>query len=238
MRLADQPDPELRRAVTSGRMVLVIPVGSTEQHGPHLPVSTDTVIATEVAKRLSDRGGFLQLPAVPYGVSYEHAPLFQISVRGRTLLATLSDMIESMAQNGAMTVFVVNGHHGNQKALSRLSDKVEKRLGGRAKAFVLHYWRFMDMPFDHAGLVETSLMLAISGKVDMAKAVKGLDAKNRSRSEIRRLSRLASTSFPSVTENGVWGDPTGATASLGHKILAQVIERLHENCQNCLTENL
>lgn len=232
MKLACQSDPALREA---GCLNAVMPVGSIEQHGPHLPVSTDTDIVTEVAGRLCEMGGFLQLPTVPYGVSYEHQPLFQLSISGRTLLGVMSDLIESLTKNRVGNVFVVNGHHGNQKALARLAGKTERRLGGRVRVFVLSYWHFMDIPFDHAGHVETSLMLAISQNTDMSRAVKGLDTRDLSSGELRRISRLASKSFPTATGNGIWGDPTGATAEQGHRILAQVVANLHKECQLCLT---
>ena len=235
MRLADQTDPILRGFAESGCRAAVIPVGSLEQHGPHLPVSTDSDIVTEVARRLCEAGGFLQLPTIPYGVSYEHAPLFQLSTSGRTVLGELSDLIASLNQNGIGTTFVINGHHGNQRALSRLAGKVRRRLGDRVRVFALPYWRFMEGQFDHAGPVETSLMLAISGRVDMSKAVRGLDTAELSRDDLRRISRLASRSFPAATGNGIWGDPTGATADRGSRILAEVVANLYRHCQMCLT---
>ena len=69
----------------------------------------------------------------------------------------------------------------------------------------------------------------------MSRAVKGLDTRDLSRGELRRISRLASKSFPTATGNGIWGDPTGATAEQGHRILAQVVANLHKECQLCLT---
>lgn len=233
MILADLPDPDLRRICARGRAA-VIPVGSLEQHGPHLPVSTDSDIVTEVARRLCEGGGFLQLPTVQYGISREHAPLFQLSVGGRVLLDTLSDLIGSLAQNGIRTAFVVNGHHGNQKALSRLAGRIKRRLGGRMQARIFHYWRFMSVPLDHAGSVETSLMLAASERVDMSRAVAGLDPAALSAAELQRVSRLASRSFPSATGNGIWGDPTGATRERGQELLDEIVANLHGECQDCL----
>lgn len=231
-RVADQADPRIREICAAGGQVAAIPVGSIEQHGPHLPVSTDTDIVTEVTRRLCDAGGYLMMPAVQYGVSYEHAPLFQASVSGQTLLRVLYDLAESLSRNGVETVFVVNGHHGNQRALSRLERKVRTGLGGDLQIFVLPYWRFIEERFDHAGPVETSLMLAISGNVDMSRAVRGLDADSLSRSDLRRVSRLAAKSFPAATGNGVWGDPTGATAEHGRALLEQAVANLHRECQS------
>jgi len=76
-----QFDPNLRKLIKKKKQVAVIPIGSIEQHGAHLPVSTDSDIVTEVAKRLSKMKGYILLPTLNYGVSFEHAPFFNLSVR-------------------------------------------------------------------------------------------------------------------------------------------------------------
>jgi len=230
MRLEEYSDPVLR---ASKKDIAVLPVGSIEQHGPHLPVSTDSDIASKVAEMLCKRAGFLLLPAVRYGVSYEHAPLFHLSVQPGTLRAVLHDIIESLAMGGIQTAFVLNGHHGNQKALSSL---VEKTKHAGINVAILSYWHFMDIPFDHAGKIETSLMLASSKRVDMKKAVKGLITDNLSKAELKQISKLASKSFPDATGNGVWGDPTKATAAQGRRILAQTVSRIHDWCRDYLAD--
>ena len=93
----------------------------------------------------------------------------------------------------------------------------------------------MKQEFDHAGFVETSLMLTISKKVKMNLARKGLILKNLSQKEKSRLSKLASKSFPSVTSNGVCGDPTKATAKDGKKLLSEIVRNLAKKSQTCLT---
>jgi len=67
-------DPNLRKLIKKKKQVAVIPIGSIEQHGPHLPISTDSDIVTEVAKSLSEKKGYLLFPTITYGVSFEHAP--------------------------------------------------------------------------------------------------------------------------------------------------------------------
>ena len=67
-------DPDIRKSIIKKRQVAVIPVGSIEQHGAHLPVSTDSDIVTEIAKRITEKNRYLLLPTLNYGVSFEHAP--------------------------------------------------------------------------------------------------------------------------------------------------------------------
>ena len=237
VKIVDQIDPNLRKNISAKKSIAVIPVGSIEQHGPHLPISTDSDIVTHVAGKICEKSDFLLLPTINYGVSYEHAPFFQLSVNQTTLLQVLSDIIESLHQNKINTVFVINGHHGNQKALNRLCKKIEKKLGEKIRIWVFSYWHFMSRRFDHAGFVETSLMLAISKKVKMNKAQKGLLEDKFSPKELKIISKKASKSFPKVTKNGVWGDPTKASALQGRKILSQILTNLNEKCQTCLTGN-
>ena len=76
-----QFDPNIRKSIINKKRVAVIPVGSIEQHGPHLPVSTDSDIVTEIAKKISEKNGYFLLPTLNYGVSFEHAPFFNLSIR-------------------------------------------------------------------------------------------------------------------------------------------------------------
>jgi len=230
-----QFDPILRKAISKKKQVAVIPVGSIEQHGPHLPVSTDSDIVTEVAKKISEKYGYLLLPTINYGVSFEHAPFFNLSVRESTLRAVLTDLCISLLSNNIKTVFIINGHHGNLKPIKNLDVKLKKISKNKLKVFPLSYWHFMEREFDHAGFVETSLMLAISKNVKMSLAKKGLTTKGMTKQEIVKIGKLASQSFPKATKNGIWGDPRKATKKDGKEILAEIIKNLGKKCQTCLT---
>jgi creatinine amidohydrolase len=235
--IKSQFDPNLRKLILKKRQIAVIPVGSIEQHGPHLPVSTDTDIVTEVAKRISEKNGFFLLPTITYGVSFEHAPFFNLSIRESTLRTILSDLCISLLSNGIKIVFIINGHHGNLKPIKNIDVKLKKLSKNKLKVFPLSYWHFMKRDFDHAGFVETSLMLAISKNVKMNLAKKGLIATKMTRQQIQKLGKLANQSFPKATKNGIWGDPTKATKKEGQAILAEIINNLSKRCQTCLTEH-
>jgi len=221
--------------LTKGKSVALIPIGSIEQHGPHLPVSTDSDIVSYIAREVSDKNRFLLLPTLQYGVSFEHHPFFNMSVSTPTLQKILIELCVSLSKNHIDTVIILNGHHGNLNALEKLPNKVFKITGVKQRIFVYSYWHFMKRKFDHAGFVETSIMLAISDKVLMNKAEKGLIPDNLSKKELDRLNKRANKSFIAVTKNGVWGDPTPATVKDGKAILDEIISNIVKESQTCLT---
>jgi creatinine amidohydrolase len=221
--------------LTKRKSVALIPVGSIEQHGPHLPISTDSDIVSHIARQVSDKNGFLLLPTLQYGVSFEHHPFFNLSLSTPTLQKILVELCVSLSKNHIDTVIILNGHHGNLNALKKLSNKISKITGIKQRIFVYSYWHFMKREFDHAGFVETSIMLAISDKVLMNKARKGLVPGNLSKKELNRLNKRANKSFIAITKNGVWGDPTTATLKDGKAILSEIISNLVKESQTCLT---
>ena len=222
MIIRDQFDPDLRKIIRKKKQIAIIPVGSIEQHGPHLPISTDSDIVTEIASKLSDRVKGILLPTINYGVSDEHFPFFNLSIKKSTLSRILEDICESLIKNGISKIIIINGHYGNLDSLRSF----EKKQKTRRKIKIFSYWKYMDKEFDHAGNVETSIMLAISKNVDMRKAKKGFQTDGMSKREISKINKLAQKSFPKVTGNGVWGDPTRSSARLGRKIIKEVVDNL------------
>jgi len=222
MIIRDQFDPDLRKIIRKKKQIAIIPVGSIEQHGPHLPISTDSDIVTEIASKLSDRVKGILLPTISYGISDEHFPFFNLSIKKSTLSRILEDVCESLIKNGISKIVIINGHYGNLDSLRNF----ERKQKTRRKIKIFSYWKYMDREFDHAGNVETSIMLAISKNVDMKKAKKGFQTDGMSKQEISKINKLAQKSFPKVTGNGVWGDPTKSSARLGRKIIKEVVDNL------------
>ena len=228
-------DPEFRKLIKSKKPTIIIPVGSLEQHGAHLPITTDSDIVTEIASRLAKKCGFIVFPTISYGISHEHEPLFNISIQSRNLRGFLRDIIMNNYHTCWKIIFL-NGHHGNVESLNKLRKTMNRDYlepYGYAPVSCYSYWHFMKHEFDHAGFVETSLMLAISDKVKMKKAKKGLITKGMSENERKRINKLSTQpgGFPKVAKNGVWGDPTSATKKDGEKFLAEIVRNLAKECQ-------
>ena len=227
-------DPEFRKLIKSKKPTVIIPVGSIEQHGAHLPITTDSDIVTEIASRLAKKCNFVVLPTISYGISFEHAPFFQVNIQ---LLGFLRDIISSLVINKVKSVIILNGHHGNVDTLEMMEANPEREWNldfKDVKIDFYSYWHFMKHEFDHAGFVEPSIMLAISDKVKMKKAKKGLMVENLSKLEQSTINKLSTQrgGFPQVAKNGVWGDPTGATKKDGEKFLAEIVRNLAKECQS------
>ena len=228
-------DPEFRELIKPKQPTFIIPVGSLEQHGAHLPVTTDSDIVTEVASRLAKKCGFIVFPTISYGVSKEHDPFVNMSLESNTLWNIIGDIDRSVVKNKLKSVIILNGHHGNTLSLKLAERKtILQRPGRMRKIRFYSYWQFMKLEFDHAGFVETSIMLAISNKVKMKKAKKGFTTKGLSKKEIQRINKLSTKpgGFPQVTKNGVWGNPTCATKKDGEKFLTEIVRNLAKECQS------
>lgn len=198
--------------------VLLVPLGSTEQHGPHLPLDTDTRIATAVAQGAAAAvDGAVAAPALPYGASGEHAGFAGTLSIGTEALHTV---IVELARSAAMTfsrLVLVNGHGGNHDGVRRAVDQLV------AEGHAVTSWSPRIAGGDaHAGRTETSLMLAIApALVAVDKAVAGNVSPI-----VELIDDLRAGGVAAVAPNGVLGDPAGASAEEGQVILTTLIDSL------------
>ncbi|GAA2592575.1 mycofactocin biosynthesis peptidyl-dipeptidase MftE [Winogradskya consettensis] len=202
------------RVPATGALVLV-PVGSTEQHGPHLPFTTDTVIARAVAGGAAERlPGTLVAPAIAFGNSGEHAGFpGTISIGHEALRFVLIETMRSLALWARRVVFV-NGHGGNVRTLD---DAVASlRAEGHDVAWTPCVFPGGDA---HAGRTETSVMLHLVPQEVRREAAAAGDT--RPLAELMPL--LIDGGVRSVAANGVLGDPTGASAAEGRTLLGALI---------------
>ena len=117
-------DPEFRKLIKAKKPTIIIPVGSLEQHGAHLPITTDSDIVTAIALRLAKKCGFIVFPTISYGVSFEHSPLFNTSIDGKVLSNILMNTIRSLKENNVNSIMILNGHHGNDRIIGTLSVRL------------------------------------------------------------------------------------------------------------------
>ena len=201
-----------------GAPLLVVPLGSVEQHGAHLPLATDTAVAGAVAEAAAGAlDGALLAPALPYGASGEHEDFpGTISIGTEALTGLLVEYGRS-ACRWAGRVLVVNGHGGNLDALRAAGTVL--RSEGRDVA-----WFPCVVPDGdaHAGRTETSLMLHVEPQwVRPDAAVAGETAPIST-----LLPRLRADGVRACSPNGVLGDPAGASAAEGAVLLDALAGRL------------
>ena len=199
--------------------LVLVPIGSTEQHGPHLPLDTDTTIARAVADELAPLLGARVAAAVPYGASGEHQAFpGTISIGTEALTHVLVELGRSLTQWVAQVVFV-NGHGGNLKALDAAVTLL--RSEGRRISWVPCATPGSDL---HAGRTETSLMLHLAPtRVRLALAEAG-----NTEPLAHLMPRLRARGVASVSANGVLGDPAGASAAEGEELMRRMVSDAYD----------
>ena len=215
--------------------VAVLPWGATEAHNTHLPYATDVIesesVAVAAAASAWERGArVVVLPAVPFGVNTgQRAVPLCLNVNPSTQLAILRDLVEAVEPHGVRKLVVVNGHGGNDfKPLIR-------ELQPRTTVFLslVNWWtileagRYFDVPGDHAGELETSVMLHVAPALVAPLASAGAGRARRFRpTALREGWAWAQRDWPSVTDDTGVGDPSRATAEKGGRFVADTVRRL------------
>lgn len=198
----------------------VLPVGACEQHGPHLPLYTDTWIARSIATRVTSGTDWLLLPAIAYGTSAEHQGFAgTVALRPETLRAVVEDVARSCAVFGVRRVVVISGHGGNwilRPTVRQLNVTHHDLTVGLVPEGVV--WAGTLTTDDlHAGYTETCLMLHLDGE----------HVSTPPEDFVPPVPREALDILPTVaiSDSGIWGNPSGATAQEG----AALFERMVHN---------
>lgn len=224
--------PDVAALVDSagGREVALVPVGATEQHGPHLPTATDTIIATALCERASARTGAPVLPAIPVACSYGHGTVLPgtVSLTPELLAAVARQYAEWVAWSGIRKLLFVNSHFGNAAALGTATDHL-RLYRPDLQVGVVDWWSshpevLREVTADgadiHANRAETSLMLAIAPElVHLDRAATAADP-DRTGDLVFRYTA------PALSTNGVTGDPSLADLALGERLLGLAVDAL------------
>ena len=212
--------------LTEGPYTLLVPVGSTEQHGPHLPLGTDTAVATAVATALHDTAlhdtepSFVLAPSLPYGAAGEHEGFPGTVSIGEEALRTVLVEYGRSACRWASRLVLLNGHGGNVAALSSAVTRL--RYEGRDAGWLPCAATVPGVPLDaHAGRYETSLLAHLGPElVRTDRAAAGETRPLRGIIDAMRAGGIAA-----VSPNGVLGDPAGASAEEGRALLDAIVRR-------------
>jgi creatinine amidohydrolase len=237
--LAEMTDREVELFLQEHETVL-IPVGSTEQHGPHSPIGTDVLIPWELARRVAPQVGAVVAPPVSYGLSYPHrgfTSAFDLGIE--TFMDVIVDLCTCFSRAGFRRIVFLNGHFDNTFAIAYACAKAVDGLPYGTRAFPVNYWE--GLPPEraatflgpdkgmHANEGEVSMVLAINPDlVDMVHAnceFPSFPVTKTGGGAVHTAFFLTQPgSVWRITESGTWGDASQATAEKGEEILRWAVE--------------
>ena len=223
MHLSESTWPEVRELDTD---LAILPVGSTEQHGPHAPLGTDQLTAEAVAAAgaavyESETGVDIHVaPAIPVGIAAEHRAFDgTLWVSPDTFRAYVRETVASLAHHGFDRVVIVNGHGGNTDALRELTGEISRHDEAYAVAVTWFDGVDSDLPMGHGGGRETAVLRYIRPElVDEAQVEAASEGASEGWGEWVAGVNLAHDSAE-FTDNGVVGDPTAGTADHGEQLV-------------------
>lgn len=243
MRYSDQT-----RANARVDLLHVLPVSAIEQHGPHLPASTDALIVEGLVEAIDGVDefvdGLLWLPHLYYGTSEEHQDLHPtLSLRPETLLAVLDDIFRSLAGQGVKNVAILNGHGGNVPVLQASARNSLVRWGVRT--YFLRPLSILPSSHGgsiemHAGALETSLLLHLKPDLVRVDQVPSVQQMKHARSNL--LLSMTEGNAPQfawrtkdLSTNGVIGEPSKADAEYGKELFDLMVRYLMQEIQQIRT---
>ena len=242
MRWETLTSPELA-ALDRERTVVVLPIGSVEQHGNHMPVGTDTLLAEAVAHGAAGRAAdVVVMPPPWYGFSAHHMRFAgSVTLRAETLLALCEDIVGSLVKHGFRRILIVNGHGGNGGVIDVLASTLGHRHYGVARIATLTYFALardaiaalrQSAPggMGHACEFETAMMLAV--RPDLVHPERAATTYPDPGSAYLTTDLLGGQAvrvyhdFADLSPTGTLGDPSLATPAAGDAFLAASIEAL------------
>jgi creatinine amidohydrolase len=226
--------------------VVVIPMGSTELEGPHLPLGVDTIVADGVARRLDGQPGVLIGPCLPIGYSKWFLPFpGTISLETETLIQVLMEYTGGLISAGIHRFVFLNAHKGNNASIESAARRLVAE--NRVRVGMLSVWKLahdlaavrdrsiQEGRFTHAGEIMTSTVMALAPDTVVQDRIRPDSVKSPAASAFKVKNSLGETEFMDsiqiiyqdirdVTDSGTMGDPTAATPEKGESIIAQIVE--------------
>lgn len=234
MDLSQLTSPDAAELCARARIGVIV-CGATEQHGPHLPLSADTICAWSLATELAKMRPLVLAPAVPFGCSSYHAGWpGTLSIATDTLAAIVVDLTRSLARNGIGNVLLLNGHGGNRLAVDLAAQRIaDARIATVAVAYLQGVaYRAAEGKLDlgHGGRIETSIVLASAPQlVKLDRAVGGDDLQEslrRERSYSARDVYRPLIDWADIAPAGWFGDAAGASREEGERLIATMAARV------------
>lgn len=249
--LANLTSPRTAEALASAELVL-LPVGAHEQHGPALPVSTDTLTAQVMCSLVGTllRPRVVVLPTIPWGVSWHHQGLpGTISLREETLIAIVLDHMESLHRQGVKRVMIVNTHGGNNAALTIAAERAKREIGIPLVVPVFGYTLLANAARDvlgdeaigHGGGDEASAVLAIrpdlvdTDRLETPQMNEGL---RRASTILRAAGGSLPVRMDRTSPSGATGDAAKANGEAGNAILGAAASQLRAICEEVMEIDL
>ncbi len=233
--------PEIAELREKNGGLLMLPMGATEQHGPHLPVGMDTLLVEKVCAAASARTGVLAMSALRYTVSQGHTPKWPgtFSLRHETFIAAIREISAWAVATGWKRLLLVNSHFGNDAPARVAVDQLRLEYMGRLQVGLVHVFQVGDDVWEtytsdaadlHANRAETSLMLHLFPELVR------MDRLATSDDEDRTGGTVFSYPVAQTSLNGVTGKPSDATAEEGALLFSKMVDGLSDLLDKAKTE--
>lgn len=236
--LEEMSSLEVRDALRRGMDTAIVAIGSTEQHGPHLPLTTDSLLARVVAERIAQKlANAVLAPVIRVGCSDHHMDFpGTLSLRAEVLQGIIEDYCSSLKRHGFKRIALLPLHGGNFAPLAAIYDRLREEHADVHIVAFTDLAKLMGMIFEvgrkhgvdpkeagaHGGEAETSMVLAVRPDlVDMGRAVKGFVGDHE---EVAPM--VLEQGMRAVSKSGVLGDATKASKARGEAYIEELAERL------------
>jgi creatinine amidohydrolase len=239
IRMEEMTWPEIKEAIEAGFVTAVVAVGSTEQHGPHLPEMTDARIGDDVAERVARKlGHALQARTIDVGISEHHLAFAgTISFKAETLRLVLRDYVDSLARHGFTRIVILPSHGGNFATVRQAIEEARETHPGIELTGFTDLLKLTDFLCQtsarygvsaaesgaHAGENETSMMMALEGRLVAAERFAPGYLGPTGEAEVKLIFEKG---MPAITSNGILGDPRKASAEKGSDYLERFADFL------------